>query len=89
MIKLFNLFKYGFITIFTSPIWILFFIYSILKCLVLFIYNLFKNIILFFCGKEIFFTKEDKAIEILKVKESEDLEKKKLEALNDAEQLTN
>jgi len=83
MSKLFNLFKYGFITIFTSPVWLLYFAYSLVKGIILFIINLFKAIILFFMGKSIFNTREDKAIIIMKQKEAEEQAQKRTEALND------
>lgn len=83
MSKLFNLFKYGFITIFTSPVWLLYFVYSLIKGIILFIINLFKAIILFFMGKSIFNTREDKAIIIMKQKEAEEQAQKRTEALND------
>lgn len=86
MSKLFNLFKYGFITIFTSPLWLLFFIYSFIKCIILFFVFLFKAIILFFSGKSIFESKEDRAIKIMKQKESEELAIRRMEALKDADQ---
>ena len=39
MLKLFSIFKDGFIAIFTSPFWLLYLIYKMIICLILFFKN--------------------------------------------------
>lgn len=83
MEKLFNLFKYGFITILTSPFWLLYFIFEFVKGLGLYIFYLFKAIILFFRGDSIYVNNNDKAIFKLKKEDEQALAERRREALND------
>jgi hypothetical protein len=80
--KIFDLFKYGLITLFTAPFWIIYYIFWFIKGLVINIVLCFKAIIYFFQGKTIFTTKEDKIIAALDKKEIEDKEKRRQEVLN-------
>ena len=82
MNKIFDLFKYGLITLFTAPFWIIYYIFLFIKGLVINIVLGIKAIIFFFQGKTIFTTKEDKIIEALNKKEIEDKEKRRQEVLN-------
>lgn len=82
MDKIFDLFKYGLITLFTAPFWIIYYIFLFIKGLVINIVLGFKAIIYFFQGKTIFTTKEDKIIAALDKKEIEDKEKRRQEVLN-------
>lgn len=47
MLKLFSIFKDGFIAIFTSPFWLLYLIYKMIICLILFFKNAFMGIFKF------------------------------------------
>ena len=82
MDKIFEWFKYGWITLFTAPFWIIYYIFLFIKGLVINIVLGFKAIIYFFQGKTIFTTKEDKIIAALDKKEIEDKEKRRQEVLN-------
>lgn len=81
--KLFGLFKRGFVTIFTSPFWLTFFIYKMIEGLFIYIYYLFKAIIQFFKGGSLFEDKTDLAIKKLIKADEEALAKRREEALND------
>ena len=82
MNKIFDLFKYGLITLFTAPFWIIYYIFLFVKGLIINIVVGIKAIIYFFQGRTIFTTKEDKIIEALNKKEIEDKEKRRQEVLN-------
>ena len=85
MLKLFNIFKSGFIAIFTSPFWILFLLYKMIICLLIYFKNLFIQIIYFFQCKSIFVTKEYLAIELLKKEDQETLNQRREEALKNVD----
>ena len=82
MNKLYELFKYGLITLFTAPFWIIYYVFLLIKGLIINIVLGVKAIIFFFQGKTIFTTKEDKIIAALDKKEIEDKEKRRQEVLN-------
>ena len=84
MEAIFDIFKYGLITLFTAPFWILLYIFLMIKGLVINIYMLIKAIVLFFMGKSIFDNKEDKTIEILKQREQEEKERRRQEVIDNA-----
>ena len=85
MDKIFDLFKYGFITLFTAPFWIIWYVFLVIKGLVINIFLGIKAIIYYFMGKDLFRTREDKIIEALDRKEIEDKEKKRQEVLNNVD----
>lgn len=85
MLKLFSIFKTGFKTIFTSPFWLVYFIYKLLFCLIMFFKNFFIVILYFFQGKSIFQTKEDKAIKKLKEEDQKMLDLRREEALRNVD----
>ena len=87
MIKLFSIFKTGFITIFTSPFWLAYFLFKMIYCLLNYIIILFKSIILFFKGKPVFSTREDRAIELMRQQDQQELESRRNEALKNADTL--
>ena len=82
MNKLFELFKYGLITLFTAPFWIIYYVFLLIKGLIINLVLGVKAIIFLFQGKTIFTTKEDKIIAALDKKEIEDKEKRRQEVLN-------
>ena len=81
---IFEIFKYGLITLFTAPFWIIYYIFLVVKGLVINIYLMIKAVILFFMGKSIFDLKEDKTIIILKQRELEEKEKRRKEVIDNA-----
>lgn len=85
MLKLFDIFKTGLITLLTSPFWLLYFIYKMIFCLIIFIITLIKAIIDFFKGKPIFNTREDRAIETLRNEDQQALEQRRKEAMKNAD----
>lgn len=87
MLKLFNLFKNGFITLFTLPFWLVWFLIKMIICLIVYFITLIKAIIDFFQGKLIFKTKEDKAIDILRQNEEDEMRMKREEAMRNADLL--
>lgn len=87
MIKLFSIFKTGFITIFTSPIWLSYFIIKMIICFFIYLFNLFKASFLFFSGKPVFSTREDRAIELMRQQDQQELEARRNEALKNADTL--
>lgn len=85
MVKLFNIFKSGFFAIFTCPLWIVFFVYKIIESLIVFFIYLIRATILFFQGKSIFKSREDRAIELLKEQDAEQLAERRREAMRNAD----
>ena len=85
MLKLFSIFKDGFIAIFTSPFWLLYLIYKMIICLILFFKNAFIEIFKFFKGDSIFVTKNDKAIKALKEQDQKMLDQRREEALKNVD----
>lgn len=85
MLKLFSIFKDGFIAIFTSPFWLLYLIYKMIICLFLFFKNAFIGIFTFFKGDSIFVTKNDKAIKALKEQDQKILDQRREEALKNVD----
>lgn len=85
MLKLFSIFKDGFIAIFTSPFWLLYLIYKMVICLILFFKNAFIGIFKFFKGDSIFVTKKDKAIKALKEQDQKMLDQRREEALKNVD----
>ena len=87
MIKLFSIFKTGFITIFTSPFWLVYFLFKMVYCLICYLINLFRAIFLFFNGKPVFSTREDRGIELMRHQDQQELESRRNEALKNADTL--
>ena len=87
MLKLFEIFKNGLIAFFTFPFWLVWFLIRMIICLVIFFITLIKAIISFFQGKPVFVTKEDKAIDLLRKNEEDELARKREEALRNADTL--
>lgn len=85
MIKLFDIFKTGLITLLTSPFWLLFFIYKMIFCLIMYFVTLIKVTIDFFKGKHIFNTKEDRAITILRNEDQQIQDQRRDEAMKNAD----
>ena len=85
MLKLFSIFKDGFIAIFTSPFWLLFLVYKMIICLILFFKNAFIAIFMFFKGDSIFSNKNDKAIKVLKEQDQKILDQRREEALKNVD----
>lgn len=85
MLKLFSIFKDGFIAIFTSPFWLLYLIYKMIICLILFFKNAFIGIFKFFKGYSIFVTKNDRAIKALKEQDQKMLDQRREEALKNVD----
>ena len=82
MLKLFSIFKDGFIAIFTSPFWLLFLVYKMIICLILFFKNAFIGIFTFFKGDSIFSNKNDK---VLKEQDQKILDQRREEALKNVD----
>ena len=59
----------------------------ILSSLNLVLINLFKAIFLFFNGKPVFSTREDRAIELMRQQDQQELESRRNEALKNADTL--
>lgn len=80
MLTIFSYFKQGFITILSSPFWLIYFAFSFLKASIVFIISLIEFIIAFFKGESLFKTKQDRIIDYLRAQDQEAIDSRIREA---------